>query len=50
MHWEVISDHTTLSQIIHIHLLLKSLHDNGLMLPTVELIEFIGSIVLKWQS
>ena len=50
MHWEVLSNHTTLPHVFHINLTLQCLHDNGLVLPTVELIEHIGSIALKWFS
>ena len=50
MHWEVLSNHTTLPHVFHINLTLQCFHDNGLVLPTVELVKHIGSIALKWFS
>ena len=48
MHREVFKYDTTLTHVVHVYFLLKCLHDDCLMLATIELVKLISSIALKW--
>ena len=48
MHREVFKYYTTLTHVVHVYFLLKCLHNDCLMLATIELVKLISSIALKW--
>ena len=48
VHGPMLSDHTTLDQVVNIDLWLDSLCDDGLMLSTVKLVEHVSCIALEW--
>ena len=47
VHWEVFKNNTTLTHVVHIYFLLKSLPNDCLMLAAIELVKLITSIAQK---